>query len=203
MQLEEFFLTSYLKFGIIAKVTILPMYTNAIMMTSPKLNDLKKELQHLDVNRLKDVCLKLAKHKVENKELLNYLLFYEDAKDEYINNIKGIIISEFDDLHPSIYYVKKQLSKLIRIMNKHIKFIGEKDKEIEIILCFCDEFIKHPIVKAGYKALSLMLYRQLKRANKIIPKLNDDLQFDYQNIFNELVTTLKKKDSQFSIWDIT
>jgi hypothetical protein len=203
MQLEEFFLSSYLIIEIMAKVTILPMSTNAIIMNSPKLNDLKKELQHLDVNRLKDVCLKLAKHKVENKELLNYLLFYEDTKDEYINNIKGIIITEFDDLHPSIYYVKKQLSKLTRMMNKHIKFIGEKDKEIEIVLCFCDEFIKHPIVKAGYKALSLMLYRQLKRANKIIPKLNEDLQFDFQKIFNDLIATLKKKDSQFSIWDIT
>ena len=173
------------------------------MMNSPKLNDLKKELQHLDVIKLKDICLKLAKYKVENKELLNYLLFYEEEKSAYINDIKGIIINEFDDLHPSIYYVKKQLSKLTRIMNKHIKFIGEKDKEIEIILCFCDEFIKHPVVKAGYKALSLMLYRQLKRANKIIPKLNEDLQFDYQKILDELIATLKKKDSQFSIWDIT
>jgi hypothetical protein len=180
----------------------LPTYTNAFIMTSPKLNDLKKELQHLDVSRLRDVCLKLAKHKVENKELLNYLLFFEGTKDEYINNIKDIIINEFNDLHPSIYYVKKQLSKLLRIMNKHIKFIGEKDKEIEIVLCFCDEFIKHPIVKAGYKVLSMMLYRQLKRANKILPKLNEDLAFDYQQIFDQLVITLKQKDSKFNIWDI-
>jgi uncharacterized FlaG/YvyC family protein len=171
-------------------------------MTSPKLNDLKKELQHLDVIKLRDVCLKLAKHKVENKELLNYLLFYEDTKDVYIGSIKEIIINEFDDLHPSIYYVKKQLSKLIRIMNKHIKFISEKDKEIEIVLCFCDEFIKHPIVKAGYKALSMILYRQLKRANKILPKLNEDLHFDYQQIFDQLIITLKQKDTQFNIGDI-
>jgi hypothetical protein len=179
------------------------MYTNAIIMNSPKLNDLKKELQHLDVNQLKDVCLRLAKYKVENKELLNYLLFFENSKEDYIENIKKLIVNEFDDLHPSVYYVKKQLSKLIRIINKHIKFIGEKDKEIDIVLSFCDEFIKHPVVKAGYKALSMILYRQLKRANKLIPKMNDDLAFDYQNMFDDLIVNLKKKDKQFSDWDIT
>ena len=57
MLLKELLLTSYLKFGIITKVTILPTYTNAFTMTSPKLNDLKKELQHLDASQLKDVCL--------------------------------------------------------------------------------------------------------------------------------------------------
>ena len=131
-----------------------------------------------------------------------YTRVYADTKDVYIGSIKEIIINEFDDLHPSIYYVKKQLSKLIRIMNKHIKFISEKDKEIEIVLCFCDEFIKHPIVKAGYKALSMILYRQLKRANKILPKLNEDLHFDYQQIFDQLIITLKQKDAQFNIGDI-
>jgi hypothetical protein len=85
---------------------------------------------------------------------------------------------------------------------KHIKYIGEKDKECDIILSFCDEFIKHPIVTASQQALILLLFRQLKRANKIIPKLNEDLQFDYQQQFDGLIKLLKSKRKSFRMVEI-
>ncbi|MBK0382621.1 hypothetical protein I5M32_06560 [Pedobacter sp. SD-b] len=171
-------------------------------MDSPKLAELKKELNHLEIQEVKEICLRLAKYKTENKELLHYLLFYQDKKEVYVEDIKQLIINEFDDLHPSIYYVNKQLRKLIRIMNKHIKYIGEKDKECDIILCFCDEFIKHPIVTVTQQSLILLLFRQLKRAKRILPKLNEDLQFDYQQQFDSLIDLLKSKRKSFRLVEI-
>ncbi|MEO5910796.1 MAG: hypothetical protein ABIP95_07900 [Pelobium sp.] len=171
-------------------------------MNSPKLAELKKELNFIEGKELRELCLRLAKHKTENKELLHYLLFYSHQKDIYIHEIKTLISNDLDDLHPSIYYVTKQLRKLLRVMNKHIKFISEKDKEADIVLHFCEEFIKHPIVSTHHKALILLLFRQLKRAHKIIIKLNEDLAFDYQRQFDELIEQLKLKRKSFSLREI-
>ena len=44
-------------------------------MSTNKLNDLKKEISNVPRKQLETICLKLAKHKVENKDLLAYLLF--------------------------------------------------------------------------------------------------------------------------------
>jgi hypothetical protein len=171
-------------------------------MNNPKLAELKKELQYRELNELKDLCLKLAKYKTENKELLNYLLFYQDRKEDYVLEVKTLLSIDFENLYPSVYYVTKQLRKLTRIMNKHIKYIGEKDKETEIALSFCELFIDTDLVKSNHKALIGLLFRQLKRVNKLIPKLQEDLQFDYQQQFDLLVTELKKKRSTFQIWEI-
>ena len=48
-------------------------------MKPEKLTGIKKELSGLSVQQLTDICLRLAKYKKDNKELLNYLLF--DADD--------------------------------------------------------------------------------------------------------------------------
>ena len=171
-------------------------------MNNPKLAELKKELQYREVNELKELCLKLAKYKTENKELLNYLLFYKDRKDDYVFEVKTLLATDFENLYPSIYYVTKQLRKLIRVMNKHIKYIGEKDKEVEITLSFCELFMETDLVKSTHKALISLLFRQLKRVNKLLPKLEEDLQFDFQQQFDVLIAGLKKKRTSFQMWEI-
>ncbi|MBD3749154.1 MAG: hypothetical protein IE931_06650 [Sphingobacteriales bacterium] len=172
-------------------------------MESPKLAELKKELNFQESHELKELCLRLAKYKTENKELLHYLLFYQDKKEAYVMQVKELIMNEFDDLHPSIYYVGKQLRKLTRIMNKHIKYISEKHLEVEIALAFCESFIQHPIVKSNYRAIDLILFRQLKRINKLLPKLQEDLQFDYQQDFDAVLKELKLKRPSFHIHEIS
>ena len=171
-------------------------------MNNPKLAELKKELQYREVIELKELCLKLAKYKTENKELLNYLLFYQDRKDDYVFEVKTLLATDFENLYPSIYYVTKQLRKLIRLMNKHIKYIGEKDKEVEITLSFCELFLATDLIKSTHKALIGLLFRQLKRVNKLLPKLEEDLQFDFQQQFEVLITELKKKRTSFQMWEI-
>lgn len=171
-------------------------------MNSPKLAELKKELNFHELHEMKELCLRLAKYKTENKELLNYLLFYQDRKQDYVNEVKGLLEAEFEELHPSIYYVSKQLRKLTRIMNKHIKYIGEKDKEAELVLCFSELFIHHPISNTSHKALIGLLFRQLKRLIKLIPRLEEDLQFDYQQQYEAVLLVLKRNRPSFHVREI-
>lgn len=168
------------------------------MIESPKLAELKKELNFLQAPELKEICLRLAKHKTENKELLHFLLFYADRKEEYVEDVKALIVAEFGNLHPSVYAATKQIRKLLRLTNKHIKFIATKYLEAEIVLAFCHEFIAHPIVTVHQKATFAVLIGQLKRLNRVIPKLEEDLQFDYQKQFDELMTSLKQRRPYFS-----
>ncbi len=172
------------------------------MIESPKLAELKKELNFLQAPELKELCLRLAKHKTENKELLHFLLFYADKKDEYVEDVKTLIVNEFDNLHPSVYLATKQIRKLLRLANKHIKFIATKHLEAEIVLAFCREFITHPIITINQKATIAILISQLKRLMRVIPKLEDDFQFDYQKQFDDLIVLIKSRRAHFSEIDL-
>src|SRR5690606_6716226 len=110
-------------------------------MESPKLSNIRKEINQLPKEILAEYCLKIAKYKTENKEFLNYLLFYNDNTAAYINEVKMIIDEGFDSLNYSDYTSTKVLRKLTRLMNKHIKFIADKPSEIELALYFCHQFI--------------------------------------------------------------
>jgi hypothetical protein len=171
-------------------------------MNSPKLSELKKELGFKDPLALQNLCLRLTKYKTENKELLHYLLFYEDRKEDYVSEVKNLMAAEFNDLHHSIYYVTKQLRKLTRIMNKHIKYISDKNVETELALYFSELFIDHSIVNSSHRALIGLLYRQLKRSDKLIGKLEEDLAFDYQQQLDTLLFKLKKNRPSFQSYEI-
>lgn len=171
-------------------------------MDSPKLSNIRKEINELPKEILAEYCLKIAKYKTENKEFFNYLLFYSDNTAGYINEVKMIIDEGFDSLTYSDYNSTKVLRKLTRLMNKHIKFIAEKPSEIELALYFCSQFIDKGSPKTSHKPLIGLLFRQLKRIERIIPKLNEDLQFDYQNEFDETVNRLKMKRTSFTLNDL-
>ena len=50
------------------------------MMKPASLSLLKRELENLSAKEVQELCLKLAKYKKDNKELLSYLIF--DSGDE-------------------------------------------------------------------------------------------------------------------------
>ena len=63
-------------------------------MKPEKLTTIKKELNGHSVQQLTEICLRLAKYKKENKELLNYLLY--DASDPiaYAGQVKVFLEEE-------------------------------------------------------------------------------------------------------------
>ena len=62
-------------------------------MKAATLNELKQEITTLTPKQVLDICMRLAKHKKENKELITYLLFEANDEETFIKNIKDRSIS--------------------------------------------------------------------------------------------------------------
>ncbi len=171
-------------------------------MDKPNLAEIKKELKTISTTKLLDICLRLAKYKTENKELLSYLLFYNDNLDDYVKDVKVLIDSFFSEIPTSPYYAIKSIRKLLRILNKHIKYIGNKPAEADLLIYYCKLFIQSSHIKTSHKSLILLIFRPLKRITKLIIKLDDDFKFDFEREFDELIALLEIRRPGFSLLEI-
>ncbi len=156
-------------------------------MKPEKLSDLKKELSGLSIHELTDICLRMAKYKKDNKELLSYLLFDADNPMKYAEQIKGFLLEDFKTMQKHYYYSTKSMRKIIRLINRYAKYTGSKEVEIELALWFCSNFLKFADLKTSHKPTQGLLTRQFEKIIKLIPKLHEDLQYDYQKEFDALV----------------
>lgn len=156
-------------------------------MKPEKLSDLKKELSGLSVHELTDICLRLAKYKKENKELLTYLLFDADKPMKYTEEVKNFLIEDFKTMQKHYYYSTKSMRKIIRLINRYAKYTGSKEVETELTLWFCINFLKYADLRTSHKPLQGLLTRQFEKIIKLLPKLHEDLQFDYQKEFESVV----------------
>lgn len=149
------------------------------IMKASSLNDLKKELEYRDKKELLSFCLKLAKFKKENKELLSFLLFEEGDITTYIENIKKETTEYFGEINNSnVYYIKKSLRKILRYVNKHIKFAGSKQAEAEMLIHFCNNIIDFSIPLHKSRQLLNMYETQLNKIDSALSTLHPDLQYD-------------------------
>src|SRR5882757_978579 len=107
-------------------------------MKAASITELKDELKTLKPAELMELCLRLARFKKENKELLTYLLFEAHNEDGYIQSIKKEIDDLFTEINLShLYFAKKSLRKIVRVINKYSRYSGIKQTEIELRLYFC------------------------------------------------------------------
>jgi len=142
---------------------------------------LKKELSQNNQQELIDICLKLAKFKVENKELLTYILFDAHDEDGYIQGIKEEIDVEFSKLNQTnLYYLKKSIRKILRMLKKYIRYSKKKETEAEILLYFCRKFRELKPTHLQSQQMINIYERQLVMAKKAISTLHEDLQYDFQ-----------------------
>jgi hypothetical protein len=156
-------------------------------MKPEKLSDLKKELTGLSTHELIDICLRIAKYKKDNKELLSYLLFDADTPMKYAEQIKSFLLEDFKSMQKHYYYSTKSMRKIIRLINRYAKYTGSKEVEIELSLWFCTNFLKFADLQTSHKPMQGLLTRQFEKIIKLIPKLHEDLQFDYQKEFDVVV----------------
>lgn len=155
-------------------------------MKTASLNELKKELAHLETKQLVEVCLRLVRYKKENKELLNYLLF--DAEDEatYRMRVKEVVDEQFMELPSHLYQAVKGLRKILRGTNKYIKFSGSKQTEVELLIYFLMKLRRSGLKIYSSTVLTKMFETQLKKIDKAISTLHEDLQYDYQQELKEI-----------------
>jgi hypothetical protein len=167
-------------------------------MKTEKLSEIKKELQLLNTQELINVCLRLARYKKENKELLGYLLF--EASDElaFAENFKEELTLLFHQLPAQSTSASKHLRKTLRLTTKYIRFAGSKQVEVEIMLVFCKNFLNQVSFRSSSRSITLLYGKQLEKIKKAILKLHEDLQFDYGQEYHQLLDESAAKIPYFN-----
>ncbi|MEP5614426.1 MAG: hypothetical protein ABJP45_19395 [Cyclobacteriaceae bacterium] len=150
-------------------------------MKAASLAEIKRELKSRNPEEVLQMCLRLGRFKVDNKELLTYLLFEAEDERGFIQSIKNEIdelLEEVNTSHP--YYAKKGLRKIQRVLNKNIRYSGNKNTEVEARLYFCQAIKQSGIPIEKNTTLTNLFNREIQRIEKALLSLHEDIQADYQ-----------------------
>lgn len=149
-------------------------------MKAATISELKTELSNTSPVQLLELCVRLAKFKKENKELLTYLLFEAFDENTYIENIKLQMQQQFEEINmTNLYFVKKSLRKILRLTNKYIRYTGSTEAEVRLLLFFCAKCKASKIPLSTSPVISNIYQNQLKKIAKAITTMHEDLQYEY------------------------
>jgi hypothetical protein len=149
-------------------------------MKAATISELKSELTNIPAEQLTELCIRLAKFKKENKELLTYLLFEAFDEPAFIVQIKKDMLQQFEEINrSSLYFVKKSLRKILRTLNKYIRYTGSAETEVELLLYFCSTLKNSGIAYEQNPVIKNMYQNQLKKTEKTIAAMHEDLQYEY------------------------
>ncbi|MDC6361876.1 MULTISPECIES: hypothetical protein [Flavobacteriaceae] len=156
-------------------------------MKTATIAQLKKELQYRPQDEVLQLCLRLARFKKENKELLTYLLFEAHDESGYVESIKLEVDELFAEINTkSFFYIKKSVRKILRTIKKYSRYSNKKETEVELLLYFCEKLNTFSPSIHHNTALHNLYNRQLEYINKKLPTLHEDLQYDYGLILEGL-----------------
>jgi hypothetical protein len=149
-------------------------------MRSSTIQEIKAELKNLPAPHLTELCLRLAKFKKDNKELLTYLLFEATDETAFIAAVKKEIDEGFTELpKPNLYLTKKTLRKILRTTAKQIRYMSSPQAEVELLTYFCLKVRDTKIPIRDSPVLNNLYRQQLKKIRATIATLHEDLQYDF------------------------
>lgn len=149
--------------------------------------ELSQELTYRTPKELRDLCLRLARFKKENKELLTYLLFESSDELAYVKSVKEELDEEFDQINrTSYYFIRKSVRKILKNTRKYIRYSQKKQTEVDLLLHFCTRLknLSPPIQRNT--SLMNLYNRQIDTIIKKVSLLHEDLQYDYGIELSEL-----------------
>ncbi len=149
-------------------------------MKSVTLKELSQELTYRTPKEVRDLCLRLARFKKENKELLTYLLFEAGSELAYVQSVKKELDEEFAQINrTSYFYIRKSIRKILKNTRKYIRYSQKKQTEVELLLHFCTRLksLSPPIDRNA--SLMNLYNRQIDTIIKKVSVLHEDLQYDY------------------------
>lgn len=156
-------------------------------MKAATIHEIKQELVTIKPAALSELCLRLAKFKKENKELLTYLLFEAHNETGYVKSVKHEIDGLFADMNQShLYFAKKTLRKIIRVINKYCRYSSSKQTEVELRLYFCLSLNASGIYLHRNTVITNIYQSQLKKVHAVLETLHEDLQYDYYKELEKL-----------------
>ena len=149
-------------------------------MRASTVHEIKQELASKKPAQLVELCLRLARFKKENKELLTYLLFEANDEDGYTRSVKTEIDELFTTINLShLYFAKKTLRKMVRVINKYTRYSGNKQTEIELRLHFCARLKSSGIPFNRNTVITNLYDGQLKKIRALLATRHEDLQYEY------------------------
>jgi hypothetical protein len=150
------------------------------------LAEIKKELEKQDQKELLTHCLRLIKFKKENKELLSFILFESGDISSFLQKVKEEADRLFEGMNTSnVYFIKKTTRKILRNINKYIRFSESKEIEAELLIYFCNCFDRYAIPVNKSKQLLNIYTSQVKKIENALGKLHPDLQYDLKRSLNQ------------------
>lgn len=150
-------------------------------MKAASVQELKQELKQLPPGQLVELCLRLSRFKKENKELLTYLLFEAHQEADFVKGIKEEIDDSFSEINRShLYFAKKSLRKIVRIINKYCRYSSVTETELELRLYFCTTLKKSGIPINQNPVIKNLYNTQIKKAEQLIESLHEDLQYEFR-----------------------
>jgi len=156
-------------------------------MKTASIHELKQELTTIPPARVQELCLRLAKFKKENKELLTYLLFEAQDAQGYTGSVKAEMDGLFAEVNTSnVYFAKKTIRKILRIANKHIRYMGSPQAEVELLIHFCLQLKETGLPLHKSAVLNNLFQNQVKKIHKTLDTLHEDLQYDYRKDIKRL-----------------
>ncbi len=156
-------------------------------MQTATITELKKELTQLMPSKVLEICLRMARFKKENKELLTYLLFEAQNEEAYIQSIRHELDEEMARVKSgSIYLTKKSLRKVLRQLDKYIRYSGNKKTEATLRIYFLRKMKEVKIPVHSSTVLANIYNSQLKKIESAVSKLHEDLQYDFGLELEEL-----------------
>ena len=163
-------------------------------MRAATTQELKQELQTLKPVELVNLCLRLARFKKENKELLTYLLFEAGDEESFIRGVKTEIEEFFATINlTQLYFAKKTLRKIVRVINKYSRYSGNKQTDIELRLFFCSRLKESGIPFRQSQVIANLYDGQVKKIKAGLAVLHEDLQHDYQKELQPLLEVESSK----------
>jgi hypothetical protein len=156
-------------------------------MDTVSIANIKAELNTLQKEELIGLCLRLARFKKENKELLAYLLFNQYQKQAFVADVSAVIAADLLSANAtSPYLAKKTIRKVLRQISKYCRYAGDSEVEVQLLLQFCSSFLQLPSVIRRHYALEKLYATQLKKLTGSIAALHEDLQYDYLRQMDKL-----------------
>lgn len=156
-------------------------------MKTASISELKQELQYRPEKEIMELCLRLARFKKENKELLTYLLFEANDEEAYTASVKEMLTEAFKEIYTTnLYFAKKNLRRILRQVNKNIKYSGNKQTEASLLIHYCG-LLKASGINLNKSTMINNLYlQQIKKIKAAIASLHEDLQYDLLNDLNNV-----------------
>ena len=157
-------------------------------MKAASLKDIKTTIETIPNSELQSLCIRLLKFKKENKELISYILFEENNEELYIESVKNEIDIALISLNKeSLYIAKKNIRKVIRIANRYIKYSNKKTTESSILIHVVYKIKESKLDLTKSQALHNLFLSILKRINKSISTMHEDLQYDIQKQLSAVI----------------